>query len=314
MQKKALFRFETSHTIGAGHAIRSCVLADALKEKGWTCCIITSQTSYDFIQDLSRFERIDPREFEENPTCCDLLVIDHYGLGEAFETSMRSHAAKIMVIDDLADRRHDCDILLDQTYRRDEIDYKSLVPQHCKILTGSDYVLLRKDFILMRPKALQKRKYTKEVKRILVSMGGSDQGSFTIQALEMIKDSGFTGEIDIVIGFQAINLEEVKTYAQALPNPYTLHVNPNMAQLMYDADLAIGGAGSSVWERCCLGLPQVLIQTADNQEKIFENLKSDGVVFTKPDDLTQLNIMLQRKNINFFDEHKWNIIIDYVVN
>ena len=271
MSKLALFRFEASFSIGAGHAIRSCVIADELVERGWTCKVIASQDTYDFIPALSRFERIDPDD--ELSQTADLLVIDHYGLDQDYESRRRKFARKIMVIDDLANRRHDCDILLDQTYGRAADDYKSLVPSYCEILTGIDYVLLRKEIRQMRDKALEKRRNTTKVERILVSLGGSDPKNYALKALEMIVKSEFQGKIDIVLGFSSVNRQSLEKYALDHNLDATFHVNADMAQLMYDADLCIGAAGSSVWERLYLGLPQVLIQTADNQANIINNLK-----------------------------------------
>lgn len=279
MVKTALFRFDASPNLGAGHAIRSSVIADALMAKGWQCKIITSANTYEFIPNLARFERLEPDEFYARPIKCDLLVVDNYDLDEKYEQHFRHVAKKILVIDDLANRKHHCDILLDQTYGRDANDYKKLVPSHCKILAGSDYVLLRKEFIQLRPKALAKRRNTKEIKRILVSMGGSDPKNYTLKALAMIKKAGFKGAIDIVLGFSSQNLTTVKKYIRELPNECTIHTNADMAKLTYNADVAIGAAGGSVWERCCLGLPQILMVTADNQKKIYENLIKSKIVF-----------------------------------
>lgn len=272
MTKKAFFRFEASPSVGAGHAIRSCVIADALIEEGWTCYLVTSKDSYDFIPDLKRFNRINPEDFYENPVSHDLLVIDHYGLDYQYEKYFRTYAKKILVIDDLANRNHDCDILLDQTYGRAPEDYRPLVPENCKILTGSDYVLLRKEFIEMRPKSLEKRRQTKEIKKILISMGGGDSVGFTLKALEMIKESGFRGEIDIVLGFHLTGRAEVDAFMQTMPNIYTIHVNPTMGKLMYEADLCIGAAGSSIWERCCLGLVTCMVILSQDQALIASNL------------------------------------------
>ena len=275
--KTAYFRFEASPVIGAGHAMRSSVIADALAEKGWDCQIVTLQKSYDFIKNLERFKRVEPDDFYNNPEVCDLLVVDHYDLDDIYESHFRPFVKKILVIDDLADRKHDCDILLDQTYGRDAVDYRKLVPETCEILAGSDYVLLRKDFINLRPKALEKRKNTTEVKRILVSLGGSDPKNFTLKALQMIKESDFKGAIDIVLGFSAPNIDSVKKYANSMDNEYTIHTNADMPKLIYEADLAIGAAGTSVWERACLGLPQVLMVVADNQKVIYKKLiKEEG--------------------------------------
>ena len=271
MNKLAFFCFEAAPNLGAGHAIRSCVIADALAEEGWICKLVTKQASYEFIANLNRFERIDPEDFYNNPEICDLLLIDNYELDYEFETRFRSFAKKIMVIDDLANRKHDCDILLDQTYGRDAADYNHLVPTTCKILAGSDYVLLRKEILQLRPMALEKRRYTKEIKRILVSMGGSDPQNYTQKALQMINESGFKGAIDIVLGFQATNLEAIECFIATLSNDCKIHINADMPKLVVEGDLAIGAAGSSVWERCCLGLPQYLIQIADNQGDVIKS-------------------------------------------
>lgn len=298
--KTAFFRFDASSTIGAGHAIRSCVIADALKEKGWKCCLVTQRNSYEFIQDLKRFEIIDPQDFYDNPVFHDLLVIDHYDIEVTSENYFRPYAKKILVIDDLANRLHECDILLDQTYGRDAKDYKDLVPKHCKILTGIDYVLLRKEFVLLRPKALEKRKNTKEINRILISMGGGDSIKYTLKALKIIAESGFKGELDVVIGLQEKGRTEIENTLKTISNQSKIYVNPNMAQLTYEADLALGAAGSSVWERAYLGLPQVVMMTADNQK--FSLSKIRDFCYVMDSNQIKLNIEFS-KLINFLNQN-----------
>lgn len=276
MANKALFRFEASPIIGAGHAIRTCVIADELRDQGWDCQIVTSEGTYGFIKALNRFLRIDPEVFESFPQNCDLLIIDHYGIDAVYERQFKPYAKKIMIIDDLANRPHECDILLDQTYERLGEDYRPLVPHSCRILAGIDYVLLRKEIRDIRKKALEKRRKTKDIKRILITMGGSDPKNYTLKALEMVQQSGFTGAVDIVLGFSSENLYSVTQFANSLPNEIKIHTDANMPQLMYEADLCIGASGSSVWERLYLGLPSVLIQTVDNQELIYNHLTANG--------------------------------------
>ena len=311
MSKTALFRFEANPSIGAGHAIRSTVIADELVERGWTCVIITSQASCEFIPALSRFGRVEPVSFDSKPVYADLLVVDHYDLDTVYEKSMRPYTKKIMVIDDLANRIHDCNILLDQTYGRLSGDYKPLVPENCKILTGIDYVLLRKEIRNMRDKALEKREKNTEVKRILVSLGGSDPKNYTLKALEMIVESGFKGKVDVVLGFVSFYKDVLEQYAQQHGIEATFHVNPDMAQLMYDADLCIGAAGSSVWERLYLGLPQVLMQTADNQELIIRFMKSESICFELSD------ILKMTELVSTFDKLKnypCSLLYNYFIN
>lgn len=296
MPKKAFFRFEASPQIGAGHAIRSCVIADALSEKGWDCKIVTSENTYEFIENLKHFERISPEEFFINVPKHDLLVIDNYDLDFSYEAHFRSFASKILVIDDLANRKHECDILIDQTFGRDTKDYDNLVPRNCIVLTGTSYTLLRKQFTDLRAKALKKRKRTKEIKKILISFGGGNQNSGIIEALQMIEKSNCKSDLDIVLGFQDKVQDDIISILKSMPNAYKFHVNPVMAELIYEADLAIGAAGSSVWERSCLGLPQVVVEIADNQNEIASLLSADtlnDIIQKKEASKIQNNLILE---------------------
>lgn len=296
--KIAIFCFEASLKIGAGHAMRACVLADALIAKGWICKVVTSEETYKFISSLERFERVEPNEFYDAPIKCSLLVIDNYDLGFEYETHFRPYAEKILVIDDLANRKHDCDILLDQTLGRDANDYKSLVPKQCKILVSYNYILIRNELVEMRPRSLEKRRNTTGINRILVSMGGSDPKNHTITALEMIKKSGFKGTIDVVLGFASEHMGSVKTFVETLANDVKIHSKADMARLLYQADIALGAAGGSVWERCCLGLPQVLILTADNQKSNFQTLEKLGISSSLKNLIVNLHNYNQRQKFN----------------
>lgn len=272
---------EASPMRGAGHAIRCSVLADALLSIGWKCTFVTTAETYEFIPSLSRFDCINPDVFYKHPINCDLLIFDNYDLDASYEKHFRPYVKKILVIDDLANRPHDCDVLVDQTYGRKPEDYSSLVPDMCEILTGSDYALLSPDFIKIRPQALVKRENTSEIKRILISMGGSDPNNYTIKVLKMIQEAGFEGTIDVVLGFTAPHLKEVREFAGTLLNQVIFHKNPNMAQLIYDADLAVGASGTSIWERCCLGLPSFNIIVADNQKLIYDTLLACKYILTE---------------------------------
>lgn len=274
---KAFFRLEASQAIGAGHAIRSLVIADALLEKGWQCIIATSETSYNFIEDLKRYERIDPQVFFQIKPDADLLVIDSYDLEYGYEAYFRQSIKKIMVIDDLANRNYNCDILLDQTYGRNPHDYKHLVPKECMLLMGSKNALIRKEFTQLRAKALIKRERLIDVKRILISLGGSDPGNHTLKALEIIKRSGFSGMVELVIGFFNQNHVLIETYLRDYPLKVDVHINPNMPKLTYESDLAIGAAGSSMWERCCLGLPTLMMVYSQDQTLIAQNLQNSNI-------------------------------------
>ena len=205
------------------------------------------------------------------------IIVDHYGLDADWEKTLRPYVEKIMVIDDLADRRHDCDLLLDQNLFLDgKKRYDGLIPPSCTRLIGPQYALLRKEFREAR-KNLRKR--SGDINRILVFLGGADPDNITGIAIEALSSPELLHlQVDVVIGSQNPHKETIEKIVQARPQT-KLHVQAtNMAELMSQADLAIGAGGSTVWERLCLGLPSVVIPLADNQSISTAYLFKKGVL------------------------------------
>lgn len=182
-----------------------------------------------------------------------------------------------MVIDDLANRQHDCDLLLDQNYYSNlEQRYNGLVPEHCITLLGPTYVLLRPEFIEAR-KRLRTR--NGNVRRILVFMGGSDPQNHTQKVIESIKILCNPNiEVDILVGTANPKLNIIKCLCDELPN-ISFHCQvPNMSELIQNADIGIGAGGASMWERCCLGLPTITVVFAANQERTTEDVAAIGAI------------------------------------
>jgi len=204
--------------------------------------------------------------FGEKNKKIDWLVVDHYALDRRWEEQMRPFVRKIMVIDDLADHPHDCDLLLDQNLYEDmETRYDGLVPEHCIKLLGPKYALLRRGFREARAN-LRERDGT--VKRILVFFGGSDSTNETAKALEAIQLLGRPDiAVDVVVGLSNPHKDGIKEMCSIMPNAKYYCQVDNMAELMAQADLAVGAGGSATWERCFLGLPSITIITAKNQRE-----------------------------------------------
>lgn len=217
------------------------------------------------------------------------LVVDHYLLDAHWHQAARGFAGRILVIDDLANRRYECDILLDQTFGRSADDYRELVPAGAKVLAGASYALLRPEFVRERSAALERRQAGGPVLRILVSMGTSDPGGITARIVGQILAAAPQCAIDVVLGPQAASLEQLRAFAEG-QSGVAIHVDSDrMAELMRDADLAIGAAGSTSWERCCLGLPTIAFALADNQRKGASALDEAGaaIAVANEQDLAQ---------------------------
>ena len=262
--RKAIFRTDASVAIGGGHVRRCLVLADALREMGWEIGFVCSATAASMVPALGGrgFPIVEPKAFEKARQHCDLLVVDDYRLDVAFERTARGWAKRILVIDDLANRSHDCDGLLDQSPGRERGAYAGLVPNECELLLGPSYALLDPRFRAAR----RQRKAVGKVQRIFVSFGTTDTANATSVALDAIEGAQLGAAIDIVIGSAAPHLWTLRKKVATLGAGVSLHVDvDDVAALMRGADLAIGAGGVGALERCALGVPSAILTVAENQ-------------------------------------------------
>jgi UDP-2,4-diacetamido-2,4,6-trideoxy-beta-L-altropyranose hydrolase len=218
----------------------------------------------------------------------DWIVVDHYALDKRWENVVRGSCKKLMVIDDIADREHDCDVLLDQNYYADmHMRYISKVPAHCHLLLGPRYALLRKEFRALRYKVKVR---TGDVKKILVFFGGADENNYTSLALQALAELNITLQVNVVIGSQHPNREQIRQACIAYG--FICHVQTTrMAELMAEADLAIGAGGTATWERCCLGLPTISFCLAENQRKLIADGAAAGLLFAPISGRTLLEVI-----------------------
>lgn len=309
---KIVFRVDASVQMGTGHLMRCLTLAEELREKCaevfFVCrplpgnlCDHIEQKGYlvhrlpytarrtDFeTQHAQHAQRpgvgwqTDAEEtkaiLEKEEGDIDWLIVDHYALDIRWEKQMRSYAKKIMVIDDLADRPHDCDLLLDQNLCNNmETRYKKLIPSHCIKLLGPAYALLRPEFKKAR-KNLRQRDGI--VKRILIFFGGSDPTNETAKALEAIQLINCPNIIiDVVVGGTNLHKEEIEQLCSARPNTNFYCQVENMAELIANADLMIGAGGTTTWERCFLGLPSITLIVAQNQADTTTAVAAKGAAW-----------------------------------
>lgn len=307
------FRTDASVQIGTGHVMRCLTLADELSKQGAECVFICRpHIANMFATIVERGHKIvslpanliKPISFTGEPVhakwlgadwksdanetkealgggVVDWLVVDHYALDERWEQALRPSCNKLMVIDDLADRGHDCDLLLDQTYGCKPNEYSPLVAEKCKLLLGAQYSLLRPEFVKLRPKALEYRNRFSAIRRIQVSVGGVDSENYTEVILKALKNIIWETppHIEVILGRDSPNLQTIMQWSKESSMRVEVSIDvSDMAKRMVKADLAIGAAGSTSWERCCLGLPTVLIITALNQEKVGQALDNAGAV------------------------------------
>lgn len=323
------FRVDASKQIGTGHFMRDFALANALKqhgaqiyfisrylpphlhimlqEQGHEYVLLENNHENENLDELAHAQWLGVSQAQDASDTINVLskkkwdwiIIDHYALDYRWESLLRKFVTNILVIDDIADRKHDCDILIDQNYYIDmSIRYKNKVPNHCKLLLGPRYALLQKKFKQLHDEVIIRRG---PVKRILVFFGGIDVNNYTGNTIKVLSEIMIQDlVVDVVIGEEQPFSEKIRKTCEKYG--YSLHVQTNkMAELMANADLAIGAAGSASWERCCMGLPALLVALADNQINIAKALDSYGACEYIDESIMKNATKLHNKIINIIE-------------
>ena len=307
-QMMAAFRVDASNRIGTGHVMRCLTLAEALRRRGAQCLFIHRQheghlstlieqngfevltlpkpeceAAPDHAEDYAAWLGV-PAEEDARQSLQSLvdrrpywLVVDHYALDSHWESLMRAAVERILVIDDLANRSHDCDLLVDQNYFPDAIKrYRPLLGESTPVLAGPRYALLSQRYAQARAGMGE---LSGEVKRILVYYGGVDASNETARALRVLGESAYHGlAVDVVVGPNNSHREELEKLAVKHPAMTVYGPQNDLVDLMLAADLTLGAGGATTWERCALALPAIVTSVAANQEPYNRLLQADGVV------------------------------------
>jgi UDP-2,4-diacetamido-2,4,6-trideoxy-beta-L-altropyranose hydrolase len=305
-----VFRTDASSIAGTGHVMRCLTLAKALRERGaavsFVCrehdghlCALILEMGFavhrlagcdglgatrgeDCLAHAGWLGATQARDAAQTLVAVqatgvkpDWLIVDHYGIDQHWEKSLRPAVGRIMVIDDLADRPHDCDVLLDQNLVAEmEVRYGARVPAACKQLLGPHYALLQPDYAERHERALPRKG---AVRRILVYFGGADVDNLTGRSLDAFLSLGRDDvDVDLVVGNGRYG-EAIRRRAADRPNIHLHGRLPTLAPLMEAASLGIGAGGSTSWERLCLGLPSIVVALADNQVPIAAELGRRGL-------------------------------------
>lgn len=300
---RVVFRVDALPFMGIGHLSRCLALAHELKEFGvhvhFACRDGADSASWlvekqgfdlhrlplselpvdptDTRQWLGRSVEADAEATLEHIRCIgrvDWLIVDHYSLDAEWERRLRPECRRILAIDDLANRFHDCDLLLDQNLREGN-PYSLRLPPNATALLGPKYALLREEFVVERENLAPR---SGKINRLLVFFGGSDPTGETIKVLEAFCSLRAPGLcLDVVVGMSNPQRIQVEAMCRQLPCA-TYHCQvENMAHLMAQADLAFGASGVSSWERLAVGLPAVVVAVADNQMEIMRQLHEAGL-------------------------------------
>ncbi len=305
---RVAFRTDASSQIGTGHVMRCLTLADALREQGAECQFVcreheghlmghirsrgyelyalpTPSENASFTSELAHARWLgvdwqtdaDQARQALSGEVLDWLIVDHYALDHRWESALRSSCNHIMAIDDLADRQHDCDLLLDQNYGSSAERYHGLVPTDCTQCHGPEYALLKPVYAERRAQLPQR---DGQVHCVLIYFGGGADAAYltrlAVQAFQAPELAYI--ELDIVVGAAYAHQSSLEDLV-VQRGKATIHRQlPDLADLLTRADLAIGAGGATTWERCCMGLPAIVMSIAENQRPACEALSADQLI------------------------------------
>lgn len=329
-----VFRVDSSLSIGTGHIIRCLNIATKFKSVGAECFFVT-KTHYGniidriaeaqfavktiiandkndvYIEDelkwLGGSQENDAKIFcnliSDDDIDPDMIIVDHYSLDNIWERNVKSKfpTCKLVVIDDLCNRMHYCDFIVDQTFGREPQEYRIFNSNDAKLLIGPEYALLHTDFRKLRQESCIRKSGKKKSKKLLLTMGGVDRSNVTGKIISFLNNfkCDFIDEIDVVIGPRYPFENELQK--QILDSKYTIRIHQNisnMPELMMDADIAVGALGGTTWERCVMGLPAVNISIANNQKTIAEKMSAAGMIVIDEKSLHSQLLLASLLNLN----------------
>ncbi|MDB9972524.1 UDP-2,4-diacetamido-2,4,6-trideoxy-beta-L-altropyranose hydrolase [Oceanospirillaceae bacterium] len=306
--KNLVFRVDSGFNIGSGHLMRCLTLANNLnKSSKYKCTFITRNHCGNFNEliNLNNFKIILPKISELNNKVngfsewlgtsqqidaaqtlsalkenfiekIDILVIDHYSLDIQWEKQFRDMSKKIVVVDDLANREHCCDMILDQNIAPNYAKrYDNLIPVNSKKYLGISYCLLREEFFIAKVTVKARSK----LNNLVIFFGGVDKDNATLKLLNTLNEKLALFEVvNVIVGQSNSFKDQVKAFCQGYDNCYYLEKVSNMAEIFSQSDLAIGAGGATTWERIFLGLPSIVFSLADNQVEIAEYLNRKNYI------------------------------------
>lgn len=303
---KIVFRADASSTIGTGHVMRCLALAQEVERAGGKAIFVCRELPGNLCDEITAYGfttlRLPvgaagaPQDGDDGPphaawlgtswqqdatqtlaaleplAFLDWLVVDHYALDARWELVLRPLTKHLMVIDDLFDRPHDADLLLNQNILPGtSASYAGLLPATCRLLLGPRYALLQGRYRELRSRIPPR---DGKIKRVLVYFGGADAANLTGRSLEALLAAGYGDlDIDVVLPIAGTHGESIRALAARLPGSHVHDTLPSLAQLMASADLAIGAGGTTSWERLCLGLPALVVTLSDNQRMVAQGLQ-----------------------------------------
>jgi UDP-2,4-diacetamido-2,4,6-trideoxy-beta-L-altropyranose hydrolase len=258
---KLLLCAEGSPSIGFGHVMRSVTIGLAAVRRGADVAVIPGPDPHAVALVSRRGLSIAENGILATIGPGDIVVFDGYGFREQDTAHARDRGARVAVIDDFGHGRYDVDVVLNQNL---VLDHAYELADQTTLLLGPAYALVREEFRERR------RDRSPGTSRLLITMGAADPRRAGAAALAALRGTVPFERVTLLVGPAAADPIHLPSWADVIRDPL------DVAAVADTADAAVVAAGSTTWELLCLGLPIVLVQTADNQRHVAGPVSDAG--------------------------------------
>ena len=303
-------RVDCSNLIGSGHFFRCKAIAEQLSNRGHRVVFVTRNLpetaakqldgkgvqvcnlppltrAVPFVEDkYETWLGIDEFTDAQDTLSClaplkpDMVIADHYGLTRVWHNQIKAHIPSLVIYDDLGDRSINANLVINPNFGWLDKQYLGLVEPETKLVLGPEYATLNTNFHKFRNASIGARK-DRGLNHILISFGGADPKNFTAKVLDVIRKVSFNQPIKltVVAGLLNKNINILRHLISSMAFDVVLvsHLD-RIWETYLKTDLVIGAVGTSIWERCCLGVPSISIPIAENQRPAASALECAGVL------------------------------------
>lgn len=260
--------------LGLGHLMRCIAIAEAFKDQDVASCFVCKN----FPAGIQLIEKYgyevrpipadssaeeDLKKSEELLNDVDIIIADSHKFSSAYLIGLIQQKKIVAFLDDMMNQELPINVVIGNAYATRQA-YGNLLSSNTTLLAGSEYLPLRKEF-----QRLSRRILTNSVNRILVTLGGEDAENITQLVVVALSGLDWNVTVDILLGVAYKHEEQLMKALSSYPHKYQIHKNiTDVVELFFQTDIAITAAGSTVWELAACGTPMVVIQTAQNQDKL----------------------------------------------
>ncbi len=289
-KKKAILRADGNNRTGLGHIYRALAMIEILQEE-FDCFFIIKEPGEATVKLISTYcpLKILPEaisvadeilEIKLHTDYNTVIVLDGYHFDSQYQKTVKAFAPALVAIDDKADIHFYADIVINHGDASVLGQYEK--EAYCKVFTGFEYAVLRKEFIEAagQPASINK------TGTLLVCMGGADPFNITNKIIDVSLKCDFLKQIVVITGNAFVFQEQLFSTVEKARKEIVIKNNISASEMVNAirvADMAICTASTVAMEICCVKTGLITGKVINNQDAIYNQLLKQGCALGIPD-------------------------------